>query len=76
LKTVFEKSDTPTGENNFPERFAAVFQVAVPGEGHEDVGNSEQRDRSHFLQVLLFNESADAGSGVKLGICAGHNPRM
>ena len=47
LKTVFEESDAPTSENNFPERFAAVFQVAVPGEGHEDVGNSEQKDRAH-----------------------------
>ena len=25
LKAVFEESDAPTGENNFPERFAAVF---------------------------------------------------
>src|SRR5882672_3481189 len=42
LKTVFEESNAPTSENNFPERFAAVFQVAVPGEGHENVGNCEK----------------------------------
>jgi len=47
LKTVFEESDAPTSEDNFPERFAAVFQVAVPGKRHEDVGNSQKKDRSH-----------------------------
>jgi hypothetical protein len=31
LKTIFEKSDAPAGDNDFPERFVAVFEVAVPG---------------------------------------------
>jgi len=44
LKTVFEKGDTPAGEDNLPQRFAAVFEVAVPGEGHENVGDGEQSD--------------------------------
>ena len=42
LKTVFEESDAPTSENNFPERFTTVFKVAVPGEGHKDVGDCEK----------------------------------
>ena len=47
LKTVFEKGDSPAGDNDFPERFAAVFEVAVPGEGHEDIGDGEQSDGAH-----------------------------
>ena len=47
LKTIFEESNAPAGENNFPERFAAVFQVSVPGKGHENVGNSQKKDRAH-----------------------------
>ena len=39
LEAIFEKSDAPTGNDHFPERFAAIFEMAVPGEGHEDVGN-------------------------------------
>ena len=44
LKTVFEKGDAPAGEDDLPQRFAAVFEVAVPGEGHKEVGNGEQND--------------------------------
>lgn len=47
LKTVFKESDPPTGENNFPKRFAAVFEMAVLGKGHENVGNSQKKDRAH-----------------------------
>lgn len=47
LKAVFEKSDAPTCEDDFPERFAAIFQMTVPGEGHEDVGNGEKKDCAH-----------------------------
>ena len=37
LETIFEESNAPTGEDDFPERFVAIFQVAVPGEGHENI---------------------------------------
>jgi hypothetical protein len=37
LETIFEEGDAPTGEDYFPERFVAIFQVAVPREGHEDI---------------------------------------
>jgi hypothetical protein len=47
LKAVFEKGDAPAGEDNFPQSFAAEFEVAVPGEGHEDIGNREKKDRTH-----------------------------
>src|SRR5579859_1335909 len=42
LKAIFKESDAPTGENHFPKCLAAVFQVAVPGEGHKDVGNRKK----------------------------------
>ena len=57
LKTVFEKGDAPTGEDDLPQRCAAVFEMAVPGEGHEDVGNGEQNDgaqrASGYAKTLL-----------------------
>ena len=47
LEAVFEKGDASTGEDNLPERFAAIFQMAVPCERHEDVGNCQQQDGAH-----------------------------
>ena len=54
LETVFEEGDAPTGEDDFPEGFAAVFEVAVPGEGHEDVGDGEQDDGAHRGKTLAI----------------------
>lgn len=55
LKTIFEKRDAPAGEDHFPERFAAVLEVAVPCEGHENVGNGQQNNGAH---------EAHRGSGI------------
>jgi hypothetical protein len=38
-KTVFEKCDSPADENYFPDGYVLIFQVSVPGKGHECVGN-------------------------------------
>ena len=39
LKTVFKKSDSPTDQDHDPEcSIFEMLEVAVPGEGHEDVG--------------------------------------
>jgi hypothetical protein len=46
LETILEKGYAPTGDDHFPERSIAKFQVAVPGEGHKDVGNGEQDYRA------------------------------
>ena len=57
LEAVFEKGDAPAGDDDFPERLAAVFEVAVPGKGHEDVGNRQQDYGSHgFAGLLLRRE--------------------
>jgi hypothetical protein len=47
LETVFEESDAPTGEDDLPQSFTAIFKVAIPGEGHEDVGNGEKKNCAH-----------------------------
>jgi len=44
LETVFEKCDAPTGDDDFPKSFVAVFQVAIPREGHKDIGNGEKQN--------------------------------
>jgi hypothetical protein len=50
-KQYSKKGDAPANHNDFPEGHAAVFKVAVPAKGHEDVGDDEQDDGS---QVLLL----------------------
>jgi PLP dependent protein len=49
LKHVFEKGDAPTDKDDLPQGLLAVFQVAVPGEGHEDVGEDEKDYCPHSL---------------------------
>jgi hypothetical protein len=44
LKTIFEKSDAPTGNDDFPERGITVFQVAIPSKGHKDIRDREKND--------------------------------
>src|SRR5215475_14228821 len=44
LEAIFKESDAPTGNHDLPECNVAVFQVPVPGEGHEDVGNGKQQN--------------------------------
>jgi hypothetical protein len=51
LEAVFEKRDSPTGEDNFPKRFATIFQVAVPGKSHKDIGNREKKNRAHEVSL-------------------------
>ena len=40
LEAVFEKGDTPTDKNYDPKRFVFEFQMAIPGDGHEEIGES------------------------------------
>jgi PLP dependent protein len=47
LEAVFEEGDAPADQDDLPQRFLAEFQVAVPGEGHKDVGEDEQDDCPH-----------------------------
>ena len=36
-------------EDHLPERLLLILQVAVPGNGHEDVGEDEKNDGPHFV---------------------------
>src|ERR1039458_1434636 len=47
LQAVLEEGDAPTDEDDLPERVLAVFQVAVPGNGHKDVGEDEKDHCPH-----------------------------
>jgi len=57
LEAIFEEGDQPTDENDLQreETFAAVlaepFEMAVPGEGHEDVGYGEEKCCSHGTEL-------------------------
>jgi hypothetical protein len=50
-KAVFEEGDTPADEDYFPDGYVLIFQVSVPGEGHECVGNEEEDDGAHGAKV-------------------------
>ena len=43
-QAVFEEGDAPGDEYGLPERHAGILQVAVPGNGHEDVGGGKEQD--------------------------------
>jgi len=47
LKAVLEEGNAPTDEDDLPEGFLAKAKMAVPGEGHEDVGEDEKNDCPH-----------------------------
>src|SRR5690606_26139586 len=42
-----EEGDAPAHEDHLPERLVAEAQVAVPGEGHEDVRDDEEEESPH-----------------------------
>src|SRR3982750_1487623 len=44
---IFDERDSPTDEDRRDHRQMWEFEVAVPGEGHQDVGDDEQGDRDH-----------------------------
>ena len=37
LKTIFRECDQPAHDDGGEERSLAVFEVTVPGDGHEDI---------------------------------------
>ena len=47
LQAIFEERDAPTDEDDFPEWDGFVLEVAVPGEGHENVRTDEQKNCPH-----------------------------
>ena len=47
LKAVFKESYSPTDERDLPQRHVLIFQVAIPGKSHKDVGDQEKHNRKH-----------------------------
>ena len=60
LETILKESDTPTCEDDLPQRLTPVLKVAIPRKRHEDVREDEQKDGSHnYLQdTTVFRKSA------------------
>jgi hypothetical protein len=59
LETIFEKCDSPTGDDDFPESLVAIFQVAIPREGHKDIGDGEKQNGAQFNRPLPAKDSFD-----------------
>ena len=55
LEAILEEGDSPTDQNDLPQRFVAESEVPVPGKGHENVGNGEKNDGPHFEIVSTAN---------------------
>src|SRR3546814_7703912 len=47
-QAIFEEGDPPGEQHREPDRPLDISQMAVPGEGHEDVGDEEQADRQEI----------------------------
>ena len=69
LEAVLKEGNRPTDEDDLPERLMAKAEVAVPGKGHEDVGNGEKDYSPHNWYVRCDLRSG--GYGVKVACGAG-----
>src|ERR1039457_1263683 len=62
-QAVFEQRDSPRNQDRLPERPAVtVFQVPVPGEGHEYIRQSQHKDGAHRVG---FRNRLSRVSGMK-----------
>jgi hypothetical protein len=52
LKTIFREGDQPADYDDGEQRRFAVFQVAVPGDGHKDVRANQQQNSSHGAEIV------------------------
>src|SRR5579864_1298076 len=53
LKTVFQERDQPAYDDHGRERSLAVFEVAIPSDGHEEVRTNKQQDCFHGPPIVL-----------------------
>lgn len=54
LKAILEEGDRPTDDDHLPERLALVLKVAIPGNGHEDVGADKKNYGPHCAFRFAF----------------------
>jgi hypothetical protein len=72
LQTVFEESDHPTDGYRYVEGLMLkVFQMAVPGIGHEKVGADQQEDGKQTGHKIIFSKNCSAGV---LPVCMAGRP--
>ena len=48
LEAILEEGDSPADQDDLPKRLLTKLQVAIPGDGHEDVGEDEKNNGPHF----------------------------
>ncbi len=41
LKTIFDEGNQPADHNNSEQRRGFIFQMAVPGHRHKDIGDEQ-----------------------------------
>src|ERR1019366_1711574 len=62
-QAVFEQRDSPRDQDRLPEwPVVAIFQVAVPSEGHKDVRQCQQKEGAHRVK---FRNCLSRVSGMK-----------
>jgi hypothetical protein len=52
LEAVFGEGDEPAHDNGGEKRRLSIFQVAVPRDGHEDVGANQEEDGFHRAKIV------------------------
>ena len=52
LKTVFGERDEPAHDDCGEEGRLAVFQVTIPGDGHEDIRTKKKQDGFHGSGIV------------------------
>src|SRR5262249_17760744 len=66
LQTVLKERDSPTDENHFPQCAALVAQMAIPGDGHEQIAAGEEKDGAHLRIIRVradLQSTRSHGSG-------------
>lgn len=53
LETILDKGNSSAHQNHDPQGRVLIFEVPIPGDGHEDVGDGQQQDRLHKTSLSL-----------------------
>ena len=74
LKAIFKERHGPTGQNGQQQRLVLqILQVAVPGIGHEEIGDDQETDGNESVHrgKILTQRARDAQNrrGTNLASC-------
>jgi hypothetical protein len=59
LKTIFGERDQPAQDDGGEKGSLAVFQVTVPGDGHEDIRAKEKENGFHGARIVSRPQCSD-----------------